>query len=96
MIVAMIWEPLQTRYKLHEADIMTSSGMALSSPPDDTLLELTADVVSAYVSNNSVPVGDLSSLISDVHKQLTTLNSGSQPEPQIEAAKSAVNPKKSS
>ena len=27
----------------------------------DTLIELTADVVSAYVSNNPIPVGDLHS-----------------------------------
>jgi len=72
-----------------------TSGTALSYPAENTLLELTADVVSAYISNNAVPVGELSNLISDVHKQLTTLNSGSQPEPQIEAAKPAVNPKKS-
>ena len=30
-------------------------------------IELTADIVSAYVSNNSVPASDLPALISDVH-----------------------------
>jgi predicted transcriptional regulator len=30
-------------------------------------IELTADVVSAYVSNNPVPVGELSKLIADVY-----------------------------
>ncbi|TIS18449.1 MAG: MucR family transcriptional regulator, partial [Mesorhizobium sp.] len=32
----------------------------------DALIELTADVVSAYVSNNPVPVGDLPGLIDRV------------------------------
>ena len=35
-------------------------------------IELAADIVSAYVSNNSVPSGDLPSLISDVHSALLT------------------------
>lgn len=34
------------------------------------LISLTADIVSAYVSNNPVPVADLSSLIADVHHAL--------------------------
>ncbi|MER9483859.1 MucR family transcriptional regulator [Mesorhizobium sp. M0195] len=36
----------------------------------DTLIELTADVVSAYISNNPVPVGDLPALIGQVHAAL--------------------------
>ncbi|MER8847496.1 MucR family transcriptional regulator [Mesorhizobium australicum] len=36
----------------------------------DTLIELTADVVSAYVSNNPIPVGDLPALIGQVHAAL--------------------------
>ncbi|MER9181431.1 MucR family transcriptional regulator [Mesorhizobium sp. M0767] len=36
----------------------------------DVLIELTADVVSAYVSNNPVPVGDLPALIGQVHAAL--------------------------
>ncbi|WP_298952284.1 MucR family transcriptional regulator [uncultured Methylobacterium sp.] len=35
---------------------------------------LAADIVSAFVSNNSVPVGELPSLISSVHAALSTLN----------------------
>ena len=30
-------------------------------------IELAADIVSAYVSNNSVPASDLPALINDVH-----------------------------
>ncbi|HEV7433694.1 MAG TPA: MucR family transcriptional regulator [Pseudorhizobium sp.] len=37
----------------------------------DLLVELTADIVSAYVSNHVVPVGDLATLISDVHSALS-------------------------
>ncbi|WP_024927639.1 MULTISPECIES: MucR family transcriptional regulator [unclassified Mesorhizobium] len=36
----------------------------------DALIGLTADVVSAYVSNNPVPVGDLPALIGQVHAAL--------------------------
>ncbi|CDX35847.1 hypothetical protein MPLSOD_260002 [Mesorhizobium sp. SOD10] len=36
----------------------------------DALIELTADVVSAYVSNNPVPVGELPGLIDQVHAAL--------------------------
>ncbi|MER9651636.1 MucR family transcriptional regulator [Mesorhizobium sp. M0199] len=36
----------------------------------NTLIELTADVVSAYVSNNPIPVGDLPALIGQVHAAL--------------------------
>ena len=34
------------------------------------LIELTVEVVSAYVSNNSVPVGELAGLISSVYASL--------------------------
>ncbi|MEH3145866.1 MAG: MucR family transcriptional regulator [Methylobacterium frigidaeris] len=41
---------------------------------------LAADIVSAFVSNNSVPVGELPGLISSIHAALTTLNAGSEAE----------------
>lgn len=41
---------------------------------NDLLVTLTADIVSAHVSNNSVAIGDVSSLIANVHKSLATLN----------------------
>ena len=37
----------------------------------DLLVELTADIVAAYVSHHVVPVGDLATLISDVHSALS-------------------------
>jgi predicted transcriptional regulator len=39
-------------------------------------IELAADIVSAYVSNNSVPATDLPSLISDVHSALMRVTGG--------------------
>ena len=61
----------------------------------NVLIELTADVVAAYVSNNPVPAGELPSLITDIHSALGRLG-GSAPEPVVtEKQKPAVNPKKS-
>ena len=39
-------------------------------------IELTAEVVSAFVGNNSVPRGELSALIQSVHQTLTRLGDG--------------------
>lgn len=61
---------------------------------DDTLIELTADVVAAYVSNNSLPVTDIAALISDVHGALGRVESAAKASP-AERPKPAVNPKKS-
>jgi predicted transcriptional regulator len=41
-----------------------------------TFIELTASIVSAYVSNNSVPSTDLPALIGQVHSALTRVSSG--------------------
>ena len=38
---------------------------------DDTLITLTADIVAAHVSNNSVAVNDLPQLIQNVHGALS-------------------------
>jgi predicted transcriptional regulator len=37
------------------------------------LIELTADIVSAHVSNNSVAVGDVANLVQRVHEALAGL-----------------------
>src|SRR4051812_46306570 len=57
-------------------------------------IELTADIVSAYVSNNSVPASDLFSLINQVHVALVRVSNG-QSEVQPEPLKPAVAVKKS-
>jgi predicted transcriptional regulator len=56
--------------------------MSNETPPN--YIELTADIVSAFISNNSVPVSDLPSLIGNVH---TALRNSGQPAPQREEAK---------
>ncbi len=58
------------------------------------LIDLTADIVSAYVSNHSLPAQDLPSLIAEIHQALLRTHSGMN-EPEPEPLKPAVNPKKS-
>jgi predicted transcriptional regulator len=55
---------------------------------EDTLLTLTADIVAAHVSNNSVAVNDLPNLIQNVHSALTGISSKgpsaeAKPEPKV-------------
>ncbi|HEV2896286.1 MucR family transcriptional regulator [Mesorhizobium sp. AaZ16] len=60
----------------------------------EMLIELTADVVAAYVSNNPVPVGELPNLIADVHSALGRVGGGAE-QPPADKQKPAVNPKRS-
>jgi MucR family transcriptional regulator, transcriptional regulator of exopolysaccharide biosynthesis len=57
-------------------------------------IELTAEIVSAYVSNNTVAAGDIPGLINQVHAALTRV-SGSPVEAPNEPLKPAVSLKKS-
>jgi predicted transcriptional regulator len=57
-------------------------------------VELAAEIVSAYVANNSVPASELPALLSDVHAAIVRVASGVVA-PAPEAAKPAVSPKKS-
>lgn len=66
----------------------------IQSVDKDVLLELTADLVAAYVSNNPIPASDLPGLIADVHAALGHI-SGEAEEPVVEKQKPAVNPKRS-
>src|SRR4051812_6522861 len=58
-------------------------------------IELAAEIVSAFVSNNSVPVTELPALISNVHAALTNVASGSTQQPAEEPKAPAVPVKKS-
>lgn len=61
-------------------------------PVDDmqeTLVTLTADIVAAHVSNNSVAVSDLPLLIANVHGALTQLGAKA-PEPEAKKQEPAV------
>ena len=49
------------------------------------IVELTADIVAAYVGNNAVPSADLPALINDVHRALAGAVSGAADKPVVEA-----------
>ena len=62
----------------------------------ETLITLTSDIVAAHVSNNSVSVGDLPSLISNVYSALAALGHAAPvaeapPEPAV-SIRSSVKP----
>ena len=57
-------------------------------------IELAADIVSAYVSNNAVSLDDVPALIADVHKALARITAGPV-DPPAEERKPAVPIKKS-
>ena len=59
------------------------------------LIDLAADIVSAYVSNNTIPAAELPSLIANVHRALSGTQGATVAEPAAEPLKPAVNPKKS-
>lgn len=62
---------------------------------NDLLVELTADIVAAYVSHHVVPVGDLATLISDVHSALSNTASPAPVVSVVEKQKPAVAVRKS-
>ena len=70
--------------------------MAEQEAGEDTLLTLTADIVAAHVSNNSVAVNDLPNLIQNVHQALRGISATSaapeaKPEPKV-SIRSSVKP----
>ena len=63
---------------------------------EDTLLTLTADIVAAHVSNNSVAVNDLPNLIQNVHSALSGISGNAaaaeaKPEPKV-SIRSSIKP----
>jgi len=66
----------------------------MNDASDTTFIELAADIVSAYVSNNSVPASELPALIGEVHAALLRVTAGAAPIV-VEAPKPAIAPKKS-
>ena len=71
--------------------------MAELDTGEDMLLTLTADIVAAHVSNNSVAAGDIPALINQVHAALSRVSNGiadgaaESPKPAI-ALKRSVTP----
>jgi predicted transcriptional regulator len=64
------------------------------STTNGNFIELTAEIVSAYVSNNTVPAGEIPALINQVHAALTRV-SGPPGEAPVEPLKPAVSVKRS-
>jgi predicted transcriptional regulator len=58
-------------------------------------LDLTADIVSAYVSHNSTPASEIPALISQIHAALLRVSNGRAEVAPLEPAKPAVPVKKS-
>jgi len=60
-------------------------------------IEMTADIVAAFVSNNSIPRGELAGLIEIVHSAVKNIREGLQSAPQsaVEAQAPAVSVRKS-
>jgi predicted transcriptional regulator len=67
---------------------------AAPKPAEDELLRMTADVVSAYVSNNTLATGQLADVIQAVYNSLRGLD-GQVSEPPAEPLKPAVPIRKS-
>ena len=70
--------------------------MADATDTEDTLLTLTADIVAAHVSNNSVAVNDLPTLIQNVHAALNGISGAAaapepRPEPKV-SIRSSIKP----
>jgi predicted transcriptional regulator len=70
--------------------------MAELETNEDTLLTLTADIVAAHVSNNSVAVNDLPNLIQNVHGALSSIAGSAaaaepKPEPKV-SIRSSIKP----
>jgi predicted transcriptional regulator len=64
------------------------------SAGDGTYIQLTANIVSAYVSNNTVPSGEIPSLINQVYSALMRVSGGHASAP-AEPLKPAVSVKRS-
>lgn len=51
-----------------------------NTKPEGDLIELTTDIVAAYVSNNPVPAGELPGLIADIHAAIAGVAAGDVPQ----------------
>ena len=56
--------------------------MSENTTLESSLLELTAELVAAFVSNNAVSAADLPSLITNVYQTLGSLDTEQEPEPE--------------
>jgi predicted transcriptional regulator len=56
----------------------------MSETTPNEILDLTADIISAYVGNNPLPQSTLPDLIGQVHQSLKALANGAKAEPAVE------------
>jgi predicted transcriptional regulator len=66
----------------------------MNDPAGKNFIDLTATIVSAYVSNNPTPASDIPALIGQIHAALLRVSTGRAEQP-LEPAKPAVPVKKS-
>lgn len=66
----------------------------MSEAAGKSFIDLTANIVSAYLSNNPTPSSEIPNIISQIHAALLRVSSG-RPETPAEPAKPAVSLKKS-
>jgi predicted transcriptional regulator len=66
----------------------------MTDSPGKSFIDLTASIVSAYVSNNPMPASDVPALIGQIHAALSRVSSGRAEVP-LEPAKPAVSVKRS-
>ncbi|GJE31167.1 hypothetical protein LDDCCGHA_1343 [Methylobacterium oxalidis] len=75
-------------WRAHELRIYNVTENAQGQSPD--FVELAADIVSAYVTNNSLPVAELPALIASVHAALNGLATGAPQATAEEVAEKAT------
>ena len=71
------------------------AGQGSAGHGNELLVELTAEIVAAYVSNHVVPVSELSTLIGDVHNALNNTGAPAPVAAAVEKPKPAVSVRKS-
>ncbi|EJF90569.1 MucR family transcriptional regulator [Bartonella tamiae] len=62
---------------------------------NDLIIPMVADVVAAYVANNSIRPSELAGLVLEVHAAFAKASAQPVEEPEVEKQKPAVNPKRS-
>src|ERR1700749_755104 len=66
----------------------------MTDPAGKNFIDLTANIVSAYLSNNPTPASEIPGLINQIHAALVRVSTG-RPETPLEPARPAVSVKKS-
>ena len=69
--------------------------LGMSDTPVKGFVDLTAHIVSAYVSHNTTPASEIPALIGQIHAALVRISGGHAEPTAAEAAKPAVSVKKS-